>query len=204
MKNSFKLFTLVLCIGIFSCSSSDDSGDNGGGGAVSKTHHGIVKAGYMEEWTRYINCLMHAMNKCIERSGTAAFGKQGMNELTMWQMIYGIVTMYQRVKEEGTIALVDEIQGRAVQQIYNNIKVQEELAKNNIMAFDELMNTLDGDYIEAILEEFKSPRNRQAPVWTRWKTSLAVARLVKKDWAIILRFAVIVKQSKKVSSLPLS
>lgn len=32
MKNYFKLFTLVLCIGIFSCSSSDDSDDGGGGG----------------------------------------------------------------------------------------------------------------------------------------------------------------------------
>jgi hypothetical protein len=32
MKNYFKLFTLVICISIFSCSKSDDSGDNGGGG----------------------------------------------------------------------------------------------------------------------------------------------------------------------------
>lgn len=32
MKNYFKLFTLVLCIGIFSCSKSDDSDGGGGGG----------------------------------------------------------------------------------------------------------------------------------------------------------------------------
>jgi hypothetical protein len=32
MKNYFKLFTLLWCISIFSCSSSDDSSDNGGGG----------------------------------------------------------------------------------------------------------------------------------------------------------------------------
>jgi Spondin_N len=32
MKNYFKLFTLVICISIFSCSKSDDSSDNGGGG----------------------------------------------------------------------------------------------------------------------------------------------------------------------------
>jgi hypothetical protein len=32
MKNYFKLFTLTLCISIFSCSKSDDSGGNGGGG----------------------------------------------------------------------------------------------------------------------------------------------------------------------------
>ena len=41
-------------------------GDNGGGGAVSKTHHGLVQAGVMEASTRYINCLVHALNKCIE------------------------------------------------------------------------------------------------------------------------------------------
>lgn len=32
MKNYFKLFILVLCIGIYSCSSSDDSSDDGGSG----------------------------------------------------------------------------------------------------------------------------------------------------------------------------
>jgi hypothetical protein len=32
MKNYFKLFTLVLCIGSFGCSKSDDSSVNGGGG----------------------------------------------------------------------------------------------------------------------------------------------------------------------------
>ena len=92
-------------------------GDAGGGGAVQLTYNGLTKKQVMDEWARFINCLLHALSKCLENGCRAIFGKQGIGQNTCLQMIYAIVTVYKRIKQEGGIALLDEIQAMAVRNL---------------------------------------------------------------------------------------
>lgn len=51
MKNYFKLLTLVLCIGIFSCSKSDDSSGSGGGGGEGPDAQATYRITFTTNWT---------------------------------------------------------------------------------------------------------------------------------------------------------
>lgn len=52
MKNYFKLFAILLCIGIFSCSKSDDSGNNGGnGGGGGLDPQATYRITFTTNWT---------------------------------------------------------------------------------------------------------------------------------------------------------
>ena len=43
-------------------------GDAGGGGAVQCTHKGLAQKQVMDAWARFINCLLHALSKCLENA----------------------------------------------------------------------------------------------------------------------------------------
>ena len=85
------------------CISSE--GDAGGGGSVQSTFEDFVKEGTLEAFSRFINCLMHALSKCLQRASEAVFGKQGMGQNSCLQMIYSIVKVYKRIQEEGGIEM---------------------------------------------------------------------------------------------------
>ncbi|MEZ4798144.1 MAG: spondin domain-containing protein [Flavobacteriaceae bacterium] len=51
MKNYFKLFTLLICVGIFSCSKSDDSGNNGGNGGGGLDAQATYRITFTTNWT---------------------------------------------------------------------------------------------------------------------------------------------------------
>ena len=67
-------------------------------------------------------------------------------------------------------------------------------------SFNNVMETLEGDDIEAVMELMKAPRNMQDPVWTRWMTTVKAAILVVDRWTIIYFTMVACKSSKKASS----
>ena len=118
---------------------------------------------------------MHALNKCLQRADEAVFGKQGMGQNSCLQMIYSIVKVYKRLKEEGGIELADSVQALVVQRVVDNGEMQEELEHNCSQGFEKFIDAINSDDIEEVLEYFRSPRNIQEPVWTRWMTTVHAA-----------------------------
>lgn len=51
MKNYFKLFILLMCLGFFSCSSDDDSGDGGGTGGGGVTTQATYRITFTTNFT---------------------------------------------------------------------------------------------------------------------------------------------------------
>ena len=143
---------------------------------------------------------MHAMSKCLQRAAEAVFGKQGMGQNSCLQMIYSIVKVYKRLKEEGGIELADSVQALVVQRVVDNGEMQEELEHNCSQGFEKCVDAINSDDIEEILEYFRSPRNIQEPVWTRWMTTVHAATMVVDNWPQIYATLVAVKNSKKASS----
>ena len=64
---------IKLLVPTVMCISSE--GDAGGGGSVQSTFGGFIDKGILEDFARFINCLMHALRKCLQRASEAVFGK---------------------------------------------------------------------------------------------------------------------------------
>ena len=180
------------------CISSE--GDAGGGGSVQSTFDDFIKEGTLEAFARFINCLMHALTKCLQRPSEAVFGKQGMGQNSCLQMIYSIVKVYKRIREEGGIEMADAIQALVVQKLVDDGNMQMELERSCLQGLETFMDAINGDDIEEVLGYFLSPRDMQEPVWTRWMTTVRAAIMVVDNWAQIYVTMIIVKSSKKSSS----
>ena len=143
---------------------------------------------------------MHALIKCLECSGDATFAKQGLGSNSCLQLPYIVVTVHNRIKQEGGIELLDEIRAMVVDELVNNENWQREAAENCVLAADSLFELLSSEAFEDIEQAMKGERNLQMPVWTRWMTVLKAVALLKEKWTIFYFTLVAVKQSKKVSS----
>ena len=173
------------------------SGDAGGGGAVQHLYTRLVERGIMtEEVSRYVNCILHGLNKCIERSSIASFGDQGRNKNTVNQLNYCAMKMLKRTKDEGGLALSNEVNAMVLTKLTIDEEWQSEAAKNSILSLDVLLSKVEDDDIES-LSMYDSPKNIDLPVWTRWKSSIKSARIIKERWLIIYFHAVAIIQSKK-------
>ena len=65
------------------------TGDSGGGGKVQGIFAKLVALGVIDdEWGRFIRCLLHALNKCIENATKYTFGDQGLGKSTAPQLLY--------------------------------------------------------------------------------------------------------------------
>lgn len=89
----------------------------------------------MDRWARFINCLMHAINKWLENACRAVFGGQCMGKNTYLQMILSIINVYKRIKEEGSITLSDHIQFLVADQLVASGEWQKEAGENCVQAF---------------------------------------------------------------------
>ena len=131
---------------------------------VRNTYKGLGDKREMDFWARFINCLIHVLNKFLENACRAVFGRQGMGQNTCLQMIISIITVYKRIKEEGGIALSDHIQSLVVGKFVASGEWQKEAAENCVQAFDKAMDDLECDDIEEVMGLLKAPRNIQDPV----------------------------------------
>ena len=100
-------------------------------------------------------------------------------------MIFSIITVFKRIKEEGGIKLSDDIRGMVVDELVNNQNWQKEAEENCTRSFDKVMLTIDGDDAEKVLELMRAPRNMQDAVWTWWMTTIKAAIMVVDNWTII-------------------
>ena len=183
------------------------TGDAGGGASVHNLLPALVKANVVDADTAKINCLMHALNKCLEAAGQDTFGQQGMNKRTPYQLLYVFNQLWKAIKEEGGNKLdgkkyLDEIYSIVVDKLLNDESWQNEAKKNFKQAFGTFKDTLDkledldddagiDDLVHFITE---TPSNIQDPVFSRWKTVMACTRVVLQYWSQIYFVAVAVKQ----------
>ena len=173
------------------------SGDAGGGGAVQYLYERLLELGIMtEELSRYVNCILHALNKCIERPSIGTFVDSGIKVNGVNQLGYCAMKMLKRMKDEGGIELSDEVNSSVLRNLIENEEWQEEAAKNSLQALDALLSKVEDNEIES-LQLYDSVRNLQLPVWTRWMTSIKAARIMKERWHIIYFHCVAIIQSKK-------
>ena len=57
------------------------TGDSGGGGKMQGLFDRLVELDVIDkEWGRFIRCLLHALNKCIENATKFTFGDQGLGK----------------------------------------------------------------------------------------------------------------------------
>ena len=123
-----------------------------------------------------------------------------MGQNSCLQMIFSIVKVYKRVKEEGGIELADSVQALVVQNLVDDGNIQSELESNCSQALDQFMDAVNSDEIDEVLKYFRSPRDMQEPVWTRWMTTVKAAMMVVGHWVEIYAMMVAIKNSKKSSS----
>ena len=62
------------------------------------------------------------------------------------------------------------------------------------------MDAVNSDATEEVLQYYRSPRDIQEPVWTRWMTTVKAAIMVVDNWVEIYATLVAIKNSKKSSS----
>ena len=104
-----------MLVPLAKCVCSEGNTDRGG--SVQSTFVPLRMAEVLEDWARFINCLMHVLGKCLQRACEAVFGKQGMGQNSCLQMIFSIVKVYKLLKEEGGIELVDAVQEFVIQPL---------------------------------------------------------------------------------------
>ena len=91
-------------------------------------------------------------------------------------MIYLIVKVHKRDREEGGIELSDAIQARVIEHLVEDGNMQVELERNCLQGLERFMDAINGDEIDEVLQYFLSPCNIQEPVWTRWMTTVKAGK----------------------------
>ena len=170
-------------------------GDNGGGGGVEAVFEPLKKAGVLHKDSRYIICIMHAYNKCIETGVEKALGRAGMNMNDVLQLGFATIKAFRTVKEEGGLELLDNIKRLCIAKLVKDKKWKDEAAANCASACVEFLLQYDVEDLEEILFE----RNLQLPVWTRWKTTLAMAKFIVKNWMVNYFMLAAISDTKKAS-----
>ena len=176
-------------------------GDNGGGGGVEAIFEELIKAGVLVKRGRYSICNLHGFNNCVEKGSEAAVGKQGMKMKNCLQLGYATIIVFRTLKSKlggkDGIIMLDSLKAMAINELMNDQNIGEEVAKNNIVAFEEVYRLFSTDDVDVLLEEYKFDRNLQLCVWTRWGTIFAMAKFLKKNWTICYIMLTKVSDTKK-------
>ena len=114
------------------------TGDSGGGGKVQGIFAKLVALGVIDDkWGRFIRCLLHALNKCIENATKYTFGDQGLGKSTAPQLLYNALTLYTKIRSMGGLKLLDEQFTKVAEKLNTDDEWQKEAKKNSPMAFAE-------------------------------------------------------------------
>ena len=83
------------------CVSSE--GDAGGGGSVQATFDPLVSKGVFESYARFINCLLHAWSRCLQRVCEAVFKRLvelGLaRDIEHWKLVKDMVPQSEEMVE---------------------------------------------------------------------------------------------------------
>jgi hypothetical protein len=118
-------------------------GDSGGGAKVQMLHPRLlVEIEAMDDFSDYVNCILHAFNLSYEHACKDALGDQGMHKNSVFQMCYLGVLLMKKVKEQTDMATLKKTYSKTMTQALSNQKYKDAASTNFIQAYDELMAKL--------------------------------------------------------------
>ena len=132
---------------------------------------------------RYLRCLLHGHNKCLERALVAAMGVAGIGKNGCLQLLYNIINMHQMIKTELKIKGYDELVEDVLKEVQKREewkKEAEDVLKNSTKALWDFFDDPDHEITRDELNEagLGGVRNLQLPILTRWQTTLpAIAKV---------------------------
>lgn len=189
------------------------TGDAGGGGAVQHLLPALVRLGVVDPKAVKINCIMHALNKCIECAGQDTFGLQGRGRRTPFQLLFVFNQLWKVIKEEGGgkskgTKYLDEMYAQSVNKLQNDSEWQKEAKENMHQHYQLFLNEIqkledleDDSGIDDLVKYLtETPKNIQDPVFSRWRTVMSTANVVTSYWTQIYFVAVAVMQNSTKDS----
>ena len=112
------------------------TGDSGGGGKVQGLFDRLVELGVIDDkWGRFIRCLLHALNKCIENATKLTFGDQGLGKTCAAQLLYNALTLFAKVRSMGGLELLDKQFTKITEKLNTDEEWRTEAMNNSPMAF---------------------------------------------------------------------
>jgi len=114
------------------------TGDSGGGGKVQGLFDRLVELDVIDkEWGRFVRCLLHALNKCIENASKFTFGEQGLGNVCAAQLLYNAVTLFKKVKKVGGLELLDIQFNQVIEKLNDDEDWRLEAETSSPSAFAE-------------------------------------------------------------------
>eukprot|EP00956_Cyclotella_meneghiniana_P017447 scaffold28426_cov37-Cyclotella_meneghiniana.AAC.2 len=181
------------------------TGDSGGGAKVQKLHPTLRDSDAMTEWSEHINCILHAFNLAFQTGCMDSLGDQGMNKLTVFQMLYLAILLMNTIKKQTDLETLKKCYSLTMTQLLEREDYKIDASDTFVKAFEALMKEVeDTASDETLMEDIGiqqllngCPTNIKEPNFGRWGTITAVARVVKKHWLPLFYIAKNVKATEK-------
>ena len=93
------------------------TGNSGGGGAVQNIYHKLMANNVMVVTRKKSNHQCHVLNKCLKTLSINTFGKQGIGQVNIFQLVYVYVKLMKSLGEHGGTEIVDEVHSLIVHHI---------------------------------------------------------------------------------------
>ena len=162
------------------------TGDSGGGGAVQTIFPLLVENGALDEFSKALRCIMHALSKPFEIACLRSCGDQGLGKCTVFQLAYAAISLYRKIIEQGGLQLLDEYSEKLMEVLANSEGWQDEGKEIFPQAMHDFMAKIDDDDYDTVKEFACDLRNLQLPVMTRWKTVPKTLDFLIKHWVATL------------------
>ena len=157
----------------------------------------------MLRWAKHIHCLLHALNKCFERTIEASMGKQGLGTNSCIQLLYSSITMFRKIIVDGGLKLYDKYHNIVVETIMNNPEWQEEAGEHFMEQFKSWWSLMNGDDIDDVANILsEGMRNLQLSVFTCWHTIIPSVKAFIKNYAVVYFFCAWCHPRRKIGQLP--
>ena len=129
------------------------TGDSGGGGKVQGIFDRLVELGVIDDkWGRFIRCLLHVLNKCIENATKLTFGDQGLGKTCAAQLLYNALTLFVKVRSIGGLELLDEQFTKIAEKLNTDDEWRTEAMNNSPMAFADREQKVAAELASALDE----------------------------------------------------
>eukprot|EP00956_Cyclotella_meneghiniana_P013076 scaffold18726_cov48-Cyclotella_meneghiniana.AAC.2 len=159
----------------------------------------------MTEWSEHINCILHAFNLAFQTGCMDSLGDQGMNKLTVFQMLYLAILLMNTIKKQTDLETLKKYYALTMTQLLEREDYKMDASNTFVQAFEELMKEVEREASDETLMEDMGiqqllngcPTNIKEPNFGRWGTITAVARVVKKHWLPLFYIAKNVKATEK-------
>ena len=152
--------------------------DSGGGAAIQNLDRHLRTSGILDPRGNITNCATHAMQKALQNACEGTQGEQGLGTRNPAQLLYTVSRMFDTIKKIGNgVEFLDRIFGKVMAELRKNERWKAhaektmKLANEDLLSlFEEIANASPDEVKDMTEMYYKSPREVEEPVWTRWQT----------------------------------